>query len=713
MAELKESATLKEAVKLGFKLVRPMLQLTILHNFISALQTLQEYVEADGTGELLKRPLLQFDYDIQKLTEEEKAAVEGDIEKAVNKLFEKKFPEAAAWAQLTQGVYRIMGQPHEGGSPATITIAVPKEKTALTAELENLSEEDREKKLKSLARGWDISEWVKPSFSLTAADGTIDLAADIVFHVFPLTYTHDRARAFFPVWVGLNFTKGGLAALTKEDRSEFWRVLIGTFAPLAAGPITFPTTPRKPDQVNPIPPENFHVAAGFAPMHRLAERNRGGRPLFPEERRQFYDLRTPLNWAVGLAFFARTSEKAPGDWQEVTLADLQSRVYSLTERQARRHGQQREDILAEVVKLHSAKNFYVRYEFERLGRFYRRNAVLGSDYAIPNLELVFRDRKKRRVYPSDPALQSVTIPLEVKGRRVYTPDGKDIKALPKDRFKLYSIRWRWNPSFVDDLKAAPLLDQKGKVKKDNTGRPLRGGYNIQVAVRIFKTLATLRNEKAYVAHDLLILLAHDIQKPPKQSQAARNVIEKEANRLFDLLGLEEDPKAPGRREEIVAAAIYRLKQPDIGALLPGSDERPRPSAAADRRKSPFYRLVRSSDFMPAAALVTKEEAAELKAETVQPILPPPPKKPAPEVAVQKVLPGITEDPPVPSGADIRAARAAAGITLREFAHTIGGGSFNTWARYERGEAIRAGKIGPETWQKVRDFVKKHMAKGGA
>ena len=689
--------------------------------FRNAAFALHKIIRKDKTGELKKNPFVQLEYDTEfPMSEEEGESFRQEVvsEQEARSLTETildKLPgiaEKSILSTLTKGVRFIVtfndNPDNPGEKISNLELQLPPE---LAEEYLALPAAEQGKREEELALGFEFSGIV---FSGKGSISGHEIKAEFKARIGPLLLIPDEGASYFPIITGLDFKQGELADLSNSDIDDLFKAIFKFFDDQAAehdkGKI--PAAIKEPDRVRIYSPENFHVAAGFAPMHRLAERNRGGLPLFPKERRQFYDLRTPLNWAVGLAFFARTSEKSPGDWQEVTLADLQGRVYSLTERQARRHGQQREDILAEVIKLHSAKNFYVRYEIERLGRFYRRNAVLGSDYAIPNLELVFRDKKGRRVYPSDPALQSVTIPLEVKGRRVYTPDGKDIKALPKDRFQLHSIRWRWNPSFVDDLKAAPLLDVKGKVKKDKTGRPLRGGYNIQVAVRIFNTLATLRNERAYVAHDLLILLAHDIQRPPKQSQAARNVIEKEATRLFDLLGLEEDPKHPDRREEVVAAAIYRLKQPDIGALLPGSDERPRPSSAADRRKSPFYRLVRSSDYMPAAALVTKEEAAELKAD-VAPMLPPPPKKPAPEVAVQRVLPGLTEAPPVPSGADIRAARAAAGITLREFEHSIGGGSFNTWARYERGEAIRAGKIGPETWQKVRDFVEKHKAKGGA
>ena len=467
-----------------------------------------------------------------------------------------------------------------------------------------------------------------------------------------------------------------------------------------------------------VPTERFKVARGFAPMHSLAKRNRGGLLLYPEDRRKFFELRTSLNWSVGLALFSLTSEKDPGGWQEVILSDLADRVFCLTDRGAPREGWQRKDILAEVVKLHTSRNASVRYNWQRFGRVWKRDIEIASDYAIPNLTLVFRERKTGRLAdPSDPSLRSLAKSLELDGRRQYAPDGTDIKALPLDLFALDRIRWRWNPSFVDDLTAAPALDPKGNIKKDATGRVLRGGFNIKVAVKIFDALFRLRSERALLAHDLLVLLSTDIYKPPKQTTAAgRTVVEREADRLFDLLGLEEDSKNPQQREDSVAAAIYRLKQPDIAALLPGSDERPRPPSAAElssgRRKSPFYRLVRSPDFTPPAALVSKEEAAALEAEeTADPVLSEPSPKAIDQKSTQAVLPGleVPSGPPIPTGAEIRAAREAAGMNLRRFSEVIAGPGFSTWSRYESGKAVRVGSIKPDVWQRVREFIAQQEA----
>jgi len=476
-----------------------------------------------------------------------------------------------------------------------------------------------------------------------------------------------------------------------------------------ADPVPTSSTPT-------VPTVHYNkVAGGFVPIHHLAERRPGGLPKYPGALQDFYKLRTPLNTAVGLALFSLTSEKAPGGWQEVRLADLTDRVFCLTERDAPSRGDHRTDVLAEIVKLHETKNFYVRYVFVPRGRFFERSLAIGSDYAIPNLELVYKDERGRLVRPSDPSLRALAVPLDVRGRRAFTPNGENILALPGGRFTLDRIRWRWNPSFVDDLEAAPALDSKGRVQRDKSGKVLLKGYNIRVYKEIFDALFRLRAERAIVAARLLWLLATDIYQPPEQcKEKDRNVIEREAGKLYDLLGLEKDPRAPGRREDMVAAAIFRLKQRDIEALQLGSDERPRNPSAAERksgrRKSPYYVLRRSPAFAPPSKLISEEEAAELEAEAreieedqVEPDQPP---KPSEGKGVQGVLPGLDIQPSeqIPTGAEIRAARTAAGLTLRRFAEVIAGPDFSTWSRYEIGKAVR---IKPDVWQRVREFIAEH------
>jgi hypothetical protein len=439
-------------------------------------------------------------------------------------------------------------------------------------------------------------------------------------------------------------------------------------------------------------------------MHKLVERNRAGLPLFPEASRTFHALRTPLNVATGLALFYFTSPDRPGDWQEVTINALTNQVYCLTDRDAPRRGDHTPDVLGEVVKLFAETIAIVAPRFEKCGRLWKSRVDLIFDRVIATLGLTYIDTKTgRQVRPDDPSLpRDAIVPLNLKGRRVYTPDGKDIKALMGDRWKLETIRWRWSPTIVDDLLAQPALDKKGNVKKDRSGKPILGGFNIKVIIRIFDALFRLRSERAYIAHDLLVLLATDIYKPPKQSNAARNVVERGAARLYDLLGLEDDPKHPGRREETVTAAIFRLKQPDIGALLAGSDETPRTDPNTARRKGSYYRLIRSALYTP-PGILTKDEVAAIEAEEAAPeplaLLDPKAK------VDQAAFPGIMDaDPAIPSGADIRAAREAAGVNIRDFAVLVNGPPKSTWSNYENGKTIRVGKITPEVWESVRNFI---------
>ncbi|MDP4031238.1 MAG: helix-turn-helix transcriptional regulator [Pseudorhodobacter sp.] len=456
----------------------------------------------------------------------------------------------------------------------------------------------------------------------------------------------------------------------------------------------------QPDNVLKPIREDFAIAAGFVPMHKLVERNRAGLPLFSEESRTFHNLRTPLNVATGLALFYFTMPDRPGDWQEVTIHALTDQVFCLTDRGAPRRGDQVPDVLGEVVKLFTETIAVVAPRFEKCGHFYKSRVEMFFFRVIAELGLTYLDKEtKRLVRPDDPRLPTdAVVPLNVKGRRVFTPDGKDIKSLIGDRYQLESIRWHWTPSIVSDLLATPALDKKGNVIRDKKGNAILGGYNIAATRRIFDALFRLRSEKAYIAHNLLVLLAFDIYKPPKQSNAARNIVEREAGRLYDLLGLEADPKHPRRREEAVVAAIFRLKQSDIGALLAGSDELPRTDPNRDRRKGSYYRLIRSALYTP-PGILTKDEGAAIEAEQASELLAlPDPKTKADQVA----LPGITEAaPPIPSGSSIRAAREAAGLNLRRFAEVIGGPSFKTWSNYETGKPIR---VKPEVWQRVREFI---------
>jgi len=455
---------------------------------------------------------------------------------------------------------------------------------------------------------------------------------------------------------------------------------------------------------------SFPVPGGYVrPIFGLSEAKKD-LPLLLE----FHEPQTPLNWAVGLAMFSLTDADRvkSGDWQEVKIRDLEDRVFCLTEREAPRHGQHREDILAEVVKLHTKKNWYYEIDTIQVGRAWTKRATIGSQYAIPEIQFIFLDTKTgKRTFPSDPAIRQLLIPLEVKGRRVAQPEGKDLFTLPKGRWELESIRWRWIQSFNDDLLLTPALVEAGKrkglPKKTTTGKAIRKGYLIKVADNVFSALGRLRSEGrgSLYACRLLIMLASNLNKTEDGIKA---------DRVFRMLGITEDYqiRTHEKPEELVARAVLRLKERDIKALLAGSDEYPRTDPNPDRRKGPYYCFRRSPEYTPRTGIVSKEDALAIEAEYEA--APKPLALPDLKTRVdQAVLPGIIKDAqPIPSGADIRAAREAAGVNLRDFARMMNGPAFRTWSTYETGKAIRVKSISPDVWQRVRDFILQHGKKEG-
>ena len=449
---------------------------------------------------------------------------------------------------------------------------------------------------------------------------------------------------------------------------------------------------------------SFSIAGGYVrPIFGLSERKQD-LPLLME----FHEPQTPLNWAVGLALFSLTNADRVrvGNWQEATIRDLEDRVFCLTELDAPRRGDHREDILAEVVKLATTKNWYYEIETVQVGRAWKQKATIGVQTAIPELQLIFLDTKTgKRTFPSDPEIRALLIPLEVKGRRATKPDGKEFKALPKGRWQLESIRWRWVQSFNDDLLRTPALIESGKrtglPKKTTTGKTIRKGYLIKVADNVFQALGKLRAEGrgSLYACRLLIMLASNLNK--MESGIA-------ADRVFRMLGIPEDyqKRTHEKPEEVVARAVLRLKERDIRALLAGSDEYPRRDRNPDRRKAAYYRFKRSSLYTPRTGIVSEKDALAIEAEyEIKPDTPTPDTKAKDD---QVVLPGIIEEaPPIPSGADIRAAREAAGVNLRDFARMMKGPAFKTWSNYETGNPIRADKIKTEVWKRVREFIAQH------
>lgn len=707
----------------------PVYLLIVLDLLKNSLANLQHYIDTDQEDISWSNPFTELQYAVDLVEVEELPDVvadEAEIQEAVLERLPQGL-EAAALMVLTRGVRVRLVEPYtdESGRACDCRISLPPE---VDAEVKALPEAEREAKLTELVQGIGIPGLGPVTITIEVEEDRCDppfpglYSADLIFQVRPLTIDTIHGRAYFPIMVGLAFhepthnTAFDPSNFPDEVKADIWRSLFQEIKDLEDPLLKQleaeglpPPKPVKKDRIG--PPERFAVAGSYTyPIYELSK-YKSKLPLL----RDFYAPQTPLNWAVGLALFSLTDADRvrSGDFQEAKIGNLVDRVFCLTERDAPRRGDYRSDILAEVVKL-TWPNYYYDFETIKVGRVYKKRPILGSITAIPEMQLVFIDRKTgKRTLPTDAAVRGQKIPLEVQGRRVTKPDGKHILALPMDRWKLDAIRWRWVQSFNDDLLMKPAMIEGGRLvglpKKTTTGKVVRN-WMIQVALNIFSAMQILRAEgpRSVYAHRLLFMLVHNLHKTEDGIAA---------DRVFRMLCIGDDftRKTHRKPEDIVADAVYRLKQRDIGALQPGSDEYPRPPSEAERksgrRKSDYYRLVRSPEFMPPTGIVSKEEAEAIEAEYspagTKPAAPPIQK------AKQKTLPGLDlpPAPPVPSGSDIRAAREAAGTNLRDFARKMGGPSFKTWSLIETGQrSPRSGRIPEDVWQRVRDFVAQHKPK---
>jgi len=576
----------------------------------------------------------------------------------------------------------------------------------LTTELDSLSEEKETEKMQKIAAGYEFKQSF-PGIRETDKEGEQPFEIALVFAIRPLTLIWNE-RAFFPVQIGLECITGDLTTWTEEERAELWKSIHGFLNRLYDACDAREDAPeqaenREPDSITPI--ERFSVPGKLLQTsHRMPDKNPD---LFSEELKH----QTPLKWSVLMALFASTDIERIQDrmMQEISLTALADKVYCLTETGAPPRGKQRNDILAEVVKLHTEQRYYYKVEPKQVGRRASKSYyVQGSTYAISAMELVFVDRHTgKHAFPNDAALREFRQCLEIKGKKARQLDGNQVSALPKDRYRLESIRWNWAQVYQDDLLRLPSMYVNGNMAglpmKTTSGAVIRKGYSVGVPNEILNAFRILRSEGSgnLFACTLLLLLAGDIRNP--------NKTEYNASRLFRQLGINN--LSSQKKLALVAKTIWRLKQQDIRALLPGSDEYPRTDPNPDRRKTPYYRLKRAPQYIPKQGFATKQEMKEIEAENATT------KKAKPEqtAGVQASLPGLDAMPgyEIPSGVEIRLARKAAGITIREFARKIGKKtSYSTWARYEQGKHIRVENISYREWNKVRKFCTENKTEKG-
>lgn len=223
-----------------------------------------------------------------------------------------------------------------------------------------------------------------------------------------------------------------------------------------------------------------------------------------------------------------------------------------------------------------------------------------------------------------------------------------------------AFTWRWTRIVAEDLTAT------------------RGhGGRIYVSQRIFGVMKRLRDHNKRMAQRLLDFLTGDIADlgPPSR------ILEKDAAKVFKAMGLRADRSARNKKQ--VADAVRALKKE--GVLAEGSDEYPHIDPNEDRRKGAYYRWLRPPEWVPKpiaasdtidAVLIEYEETEKLMGpEAAVAAIEPPKSDP-----VQARLFG-GEEPRVPTGREIRAARESAGLTMRQFARQFGR-SIGFWSAIE-------------------------------
>jgi hypothetical protein len=494
--------------------------------------------------------------------------------------------------------------------------------------------------------------------------------------------------------------------------------------------------------------ERFRVARRFAgTAYDLV-----GQPHPLPLLKSYYEPLTPFIKAIGYGLFALTKDD-PGQFQEVTAGELLD-VLEVAKHSAGDngpaafHGQHYQDAFRALERLFNVaipmKTKWVRWDGRRWVAEYRIDFVrlldgFGLVYLHPDTGklLTVYDDARFAQYRVDIANR-----YEQKDQTP-TPNG-DQAATTGKRHR------RKNRQRKDDDRqvwALVALDDKGSWRKDEEGKPIllpparyrfRWGREVQADLLrqpegrgwltlsrdIFRVLRVCRHANngrgnPTAAYLLELILSDILGKGP-----TRQILEKPAKLIFYALGFPEPgsltkgslDKRDGRWTENVAriAAAVRLLKTE-GVLLPESDEEPFVDPNPDRRKAPYYRWKRAAKWTTTTAIeiVDEIEAREAaKAATAmegdnQDAL-------AVTSAVQQSLFGESPPGSGPRGRDIRAAREAAGLTLRDFAARFGR-SIKFWSDVET-EAIsrRTGSpraVPMDILDQVEAFIAEHKREG--
>ena len=562
----------------------------------------------------------------------------------------------------------------------------------------------------------------------------------------PLNVDSERHRAFYMVLVALHFTEGDPSGWSPADKADLWKALYKGLEELAAPvlvrvaaaaevePSPSPSPSPSPDRVLPVRPDYFKTPGRFYDTPRRVEA--GSQRLLPLLK-DWYAPQTPFNRAVAYAAAALTdtrSREAVLGMHEVPIKDVEDLVFCLSEEDASSRRSDREDIVQAFGSLYAASLPIVRVEWVRVGtsrnpRWRKRYDVVTASM-FQSVGLVYEDRRTRkRVYADDPSLRTDRRPMKPsRHKKSPVPEAPvrrvgHLYMFPADKYRLVGFLWRWNTDFAEDFICPhAALDDKNRVR-----RMLKGGIHhegkrfVMLSKNIFKVSKNLRTAGHVYAPRLLdFIVSEKLHITARDRQGRAVWIEIEAGKVATWLGLSHLKRdRPQRIEDTISDAVRALKAERV--LLSASDEVPRTDPNPDRRKAPFYRW-KVADTWSTVALVPQEQAQEIEAamdaEAKDGILSPgepPPSAPKAETAA--LFPdAVAPKPVIPAGPEIRAAREAAGLTLRAWAKNfkdIGGPSFKTWSMIETGQrSPSAGRITPEVWSRVLDIIAKHKAEGG-
>ena len=514
---------------------------------------------------------------------------------------------------------------------------------------------------------------------------------------------------------------GEVVEITLAETAEDWPDLIEKLNTRnAAAGFIIPDT--KPKSVFPIRAEYFHAPGRLFDTPRNAAKQ-GDLPAIGR-----WYLQTAFNRTVGMAAAALTNtdtRDAILDWQSAKVADIADLIFCRSEEGTPAHGQNREDILKAFEALRAIPVPIVKIDWKQIGT--DRNPRWVKEYKLRVASLfqgygaVFVDKiTGKEVRAADPGNKKNLVKGKEDRRKnlqaliAQNPADGILKSFPPDRFTLTRFEWRWNTDIAEDFICPQVaLDGKGRPRlKLKKGRHIEGSRFINLNRRYFAVQKHLRDAGMTYAPRLLDLIVSEKTHISSRGKGAV-WIEIESGKVIKWLDLWTDYQDHPKHvlEEHITNAVMALIKEKV--MLPESWLVPQEDKNPDRRKKPFYRW-KVAELWSTVALVTPEEAKEVEDELVK-------EAEAAEVARsqpkadQAVLPGM-EAPaaqPIPSGKVIRAAREAAGLNLRRFAEAMKGPSFKTWSLIETGQRERSGRIRPEVWQRVRDFIAQHGPKAGS